>query len=106
MPRAESAIAAILACLTLGACAAAPAYAPPKVETPAAFKEIGPWTPAAPADAEPRGAWWSAYGDPILDDLEAVSAKESVRGWAGDRGPPSSWAAHTGFLLLCRSVGV
>ncbi|ENZ82939.1 efflux transporter outer membrane subunit [Caulobacter vibrioides] len=78
MPRAESAIAAILACLTLGACAAAPAYAPPKVETPAAFKEIGPWTPAAPADAEPRGAWWSAYGDPILDDLEARAEKANA----------------------------
>ncbi|MEI9890602.1 MAG: hypothetical protein WDN45_08400 [Caulobacteraceae bacterium] len=31
---------------------------------------MGPWTPAAPADATARGGWWTVYGDPVLDGLE------------------------------------
>ncbi len=58
------------AALTLAACSLAPDYAPPVLTTPAAYKEVGPWTPAAPADDAPRGAWWAAYGDPTLDGLE------------------------------------
>ena len=78
MPRAKTALAVGLAALALSACAVAPTYAPPKVETPVAFKETGPWTPAAPADGQPRGAWWSAYGDPVLDDLEARAEKANA----------------------------
>lgn len=41
--------------------------------TPAAFREaVGPdgrWTTAEPAEAQPRGAWWRAFQDPVLDDL-------------------------------------
>jgi multidrug efflux system outer membrane protein len=45
----------------------------PKVEpeklpaVPAEFKEN--WTIAAPAEAQPRGEWWKAFNDPVLDDL-------------------------------------
>jgi outer membrane protein, multidrug efflux system len=64
--------AIVLAGLLLSACSFAPPYAPPALSTslPAAYKETGPWTPAAPADAAPRGAWWTAFGDPTLSDLE------------------------------------
>ena len=34
---------------------------------PAEFKEN--WTIAAPAEAQPRGEWWKAFNDPVLDDL-------------------------------------
>jgi len=51
---------------------AAPAYKVPQVAAtlPAAYKEAGPWTPAAPADAAARGAWWTVFNDPQLDQLE------------------------------------
>jgi NodT family efflux transporter outer membrane factor (OMF) lipoprotein len=60
----------------LGACSMAPAYAPPTVAVAPAFKEAGPWTPAAPeAEAQSRGDWWTVYGDPTLNDLEARAAR-------------------------------
>jgi NodT family efflux transporter outer membrane factor (OMF) lipoprotein len=59
------------ALLALGGCSLAPAYAPPvSVAAAPAYREIGPWTPAAPADAEARGPWWRIFGDPALDALE------------------------------------
>lgn len=36
-------------------------------EPPAEFKQK--WTLAAPAEAQPRGEWWKAFNDPVLDDL-------------------------------------
>jgi len=65
-----SAAAPLLLAATLAGCSLAPAYAPLTLATPAAYKETGPWTPADPADAAPRGDWWSVYGDQTLNDLE------------------------------------
>jgi multidrug efflux system outer membrane protein len=59
----------------LTGCSLAPAYAPPATPIAAAFKEQGPWTPAQPADAQPRGQWWAMFSDPVLDDLEARAEK-------------------------------
>jgi NodT family efflux transporter outer membrane factor (OMF) lipoprotein len=39
------------------------------VDAPA-FKETGNWKPAEPAEQLPRGKWWQAYGDPVLNGLE------------------------------------
>jgi NodT family efflux transporter outer membrane factor (OMF) lipoprotein len=63
---------AALTLALLAGCSMAPPYVAPQLATPApqAFKEMGPWTPGAPADAAPRGAWWSVYGDTTLDALE------------------------------------
>lgn len=63
--------AVALAAAALAGCSLAPAYAPPLTATPTAYKEMGPWTPASPSDAAPRGDWWTVYGDWTLDDLEA-----------------------------------
>ena len=64
-----------VAALALAGCSLAPAYAPPATPVATAFKEQGPWTPAQPADAQPRGAWWAMFSDPVLDDLEARADK-------------------------------
>ncbi len=51
-------------------CSLAPKYEPPKAVEVAAFKETGAWMPAAPADGQPHGMWWEAFGEPKLNDLE------------------------------------
>jgi NodT family efflux transporter outer membrane factor (OMF) lipoprotein len=45
---------------------------PPPTPQPAAYKETGAWTDAQPADALPRGPWWTRFGDPTLDRLETA----------------------------------
>lgn len=49
----------------------APDYRPPETTAPAVYKEVAGWTEATPMDAAPRGNWWEAFGDPVLNDLEA-----------------------------------
>ena len=62
-------IPALIAVL-LSACAAGPDYQRPTVDTPAAFKELGDWKPAEPREPA-ADRWWTAFGDPVLDDLQA-----------------------------------
>ncbi len=63
-----------LGCLCLlGACNLAPPYRPPSDTLgvlPASYKDVGPWQPATPSDALPRGPWWHMYHDRSLDRLE------------------------------------
>jgi NodT family efflux transporter outer membrane factor (OMF) lipoprotein len=56
--------------LTLSACSLAPPLKTPVVPAADAYKEIGPWTQAEPADRLPRDSWWALYGNAELDDLE------------------------------------
>ncbi|MDA8457230.1 efflux transporter outer membrane subunit [Acidovorax sp. GBBC 3334] len=75
---ARRACMAALLPLSLTACSVAPVYQPPVLATPvpAAFKEAGAlWQPAAPADAVPRGDWWTLFGD---DDLNRLAAQVQV----------------------------
>jgi NodT family efflux transporter outer membrane factor (OMF) lipoprotein len=63
--------AALAVPLLLGACAVGPDYQKPEAVKPAVFKEAGDaWKQAEPLDATDRGAWWSVYNDPVLDELE------------------------------------
>lgn len=76
MRRVHRRLAGALGLLVAG-CTVGPDYkAPPPVATPASYKEaptteVGIWQPARPADGAPRGKWWEAFGDPVLNGLEA-----------------------------------
>ena len=82
-------LSATLMALVIVAGCAAPDFHQPEVASPTAFKESrgvasiaistpdldastqGRWKLAQPSEALPRGAWWTAFGDPALDALEA-----------------------------------
>lgn len=59
--------AAMLACLA--GCTLTPVYQEPVLPLPAAFKEGSGWVAAVPADDAARGAWWSVFNDPVLNQL-------------------------------------
>ncbi len=82
-------LAPLLAALVLAGCATDPAVDTAKlVPTPAQFKEQATaatqpadphWTLAAPAEAQPRGTWWLAFNDPVLQDLvERAGARNTT----------------------------
>lgn len=64
-------LSALALALLIAGCASAPAIDPAALPAmPEAFKEAGAqWAPTAPAEAQPRGAWWQAFADPVLDKL-------------------------------------
>lgn len=66
--------ATTVALAALGGCSMAPAYRPPVVSTPVAYKEAGPWRAASPADDGPPQAWWTLFHDATLNRLEAQLA--------------------------------
>jgi NodT family efflux transporter outer membrane factor (OMF) lipoprotein len=69
----------LLLLFVLGGCAVGPDYAKPDVEVPAAFKEAGDWKVAEPKDASPKGKWWEAFNDPVLNGLaEQVSVSNQT----------------------------
>lgn len=65
-----SALLTIAPTLLLAACDLAPAYNPPVVSAPAAFKEAGDWRPAVPRDDQSHGPWWRCFNDRTLNELE------------------------------------
>jgi len=56
--------------LLLGACSLAPPLKTPIIPSADAYKELGPWTQAQPADRLPRDSWWTFYDNAELDDLQ------------------------------------
>jgi NodT family efflux transporter outer membrane factor (OMF) lipoprotein len=67
IPRLSRTAGAGLLCLS--ACTVGPDYERPSAPVPAQYKEAG-WKVGEPLDGIDRGAWWSIYKDPLLDDLE------------------------------------
>lgn len=79
-------LAPLLAALVLAGCVTAPAGLP-EFTLPDQYKEYkeqagppsaGPWTPVRPAEAQPRGEWWRAFEDPVLDALVARAAAHNT----------------------------
>jgi NodT family efflux transporter outer membrane factor (OMF) lipoprotein len=56
--------------LLLSSCSLAPPLKTPDIPTGDAYKEIGPWTQAQPADRLPRDSWWMLYDNVELDEFE------------------------------------
>src|SRR5688572_8614449 len=48
-----------------------PDYKRPETEIPSAYKSMGTWKVAQPADHLPKGNWWELFGDPLLNALQA-----------------------------------
>jgi NodT family efflux transporter outer membrane factor (OMF) lipoprotein len=65
-------VLAISPALLLGGCLVGPNYHRPPVATPPQYKELDGWTVAAPAADQPKGNWWTAFNDPLLDELEPM----------------------------------
>lgn len=67
------------ATLMLAGCKVGPQYTRPSAPLAPAFKEALPtnfkaedgWEPARPGDAKLKGDWWTLFGDPQLNELEA-----------------------------------
>jgi len=69
--RAVERLPAIVAALALlGGCSLAPPMKTPQIPSGDAYRELGPWTRAQPADRLPRDSWWTLYDSGELDDLE------------------------------------
>ncbi|MGG1945314.1 efflux transporter outer membrane subunit [Trinickia sp. NRRL B-1857] len=73
-PRVRTASVIGLLC-ALTACSTLPPYAKPSVDVPDRYASAPQaskgWSVSAPADAEPRGPWWTLFNDPELNRLEA-----------------------------------
>jgi NodT family efflux transporter outer membrane factor (OMF) lipoprotein len=70
--------AALIALGSLAGCSQAPDYQSPALSvTPTAFRDAGPWVPAAPARPGGGPGWWYGFGDPLLDQLEARIASDN-----------------------------
>ena len=78
MRRSSLAAAALVAgSLVLHGCSFAPKPDVPVIDAGDHWKEATPWTTAQPADALPRDAWWTVYGDASLDGLQKTLVANS-----------------------------
>lgn len=60
----------LAALLLVSACTVGPDYERPTAPVPSKFKEDAGWKISQPREDIDRGAWWSIYKDPLLDELE------------------------------------
>ncbi|HKT92936.1 MAG TPA: RND transporter, partial [Paraburkholderia sp.] len=75
-------LAPLTAALLLSGCMVGPDYHRPQVAVPTTWKELPGWTQAEPEAAQgPKGEWWTAFQDPLLDELEPLVevSNQSVR---------------------------
>ena len=78
--RVPARLTGLVMALVLAGCASVPAIDPAALPaTPAAFKQAdGRFAVAAPAEAQPRGEWWKAFADPVLDALVERAARNNT----------------------------
>src|SRR5256885_13635815 len=99
----------LVSCL-FSTCSIGPKYRTPTAPVPPAFKEPLPssWKTAAPQDGTLRGDWWTMFGDPQLNDLEAqvnVSNQTIAVAEAQFRGARAAVRAARSGLFPTLTVG-
>ena len=62
-------LASLMTLLVAAGCAIGPDYRKPGIEVPAAYKELEGWKIAEPKDTLPKGKWWEAFKDAVLNGL-------------------------------------
>ncbi len=67
-------VVSALPLLLLGGCLVGPNYHRPRLAVPPGYKEAAGWIKASPADAAPKGDWWTEFGDADLNRLEPLVA--------------------------------
>ncbi|MEO5359395.1 MAG: efflux transporter outer membrane subunit [Nitrospirota bacterium] len=60
----------LTACTLLSSCKAGMDYVRPETQIPADYKEANIWKAARPMDNITKEAWWEAYNDSLLNELE------------------------------------
>jgi len=68
--RLRAATSAVGVTVLLAGCMVGPKYTAPVALAPPAYKETAGWETAKPADAIPRGSWWTVFSDRGLNALE------------------------------------
>ncbi|WP_239482844.1 efflux transporter outer membrane subunit [Paraburkholderia sp. C35] len=58
--------------LLASACTVGPDYHRPQVNVPATYSELPGWALAQPTTAGPKGDWWTAFNDPLMNELEPL----------------------------------
>ena len=71
--------AMLVASVLLAACShpVGPDYVRPSSAVAAQWSS-GTWRAARPADDQPRGAWWTLYGDPLLNEFEQQALAQNL----------------------------
>jgi NodT family efflux transporter outer membrane factor (OMF) lipoprotein len=68
----------LVSILALTACAVGPDYHKPVLSVPPAYTSAPGWVIATPADSAPKGNWWTAFNDPVLNQLEPQVAEQNA----------------------------
>jgi multidrug efflux system outer membrane protein len=73
----------LLPLFVAGCASVGPDYEKPTTEAPASFKAepLGQWKEGQPLDHQPKGEWWTLFGDGTLNSLEAkaVQANQELK---------------------------
>ena len=80
-PPAAATLAVAMLALVNAGCMVGPDYHRPQVRVPASYSELPGWTQAEPNATGPKGTWWTAFNDPLIDELEplVVVSNQTVR---------------------------
>ena len=85
----------------LSACTAGPDYRRPEVPVAPAYKELGDWKPATPAEDTGPGPWWRVFKDEDLNRLEdQIDISNQTVKAAADAGDASQWFRATVVIVV------